>query len=182
MIKDTNIGLGAQNLHWEASGAYTGEISAGMVKEFCDYVIIGHSERRQYFGETDETVNKKTKAAQAAQLLPIVCVGETLAENEAGKTKEIVTRQLRGGLARWSSLIPPNWSSPTNLSGLSAPPRGHCPGCPDVCALIAAELVSIFGKEMPMPSAFCTAVRHRANAAELFAMPDIDGGLVAAPA
>jgi triosephosphate isomerase (TIM) len=180
LIKDTNIGLGAQNMHWEASGAFTGEISASMVKEFCDYVIIGHSERRQYFGETDETVNKKTKAAQAAKLLPIVCVGETLAENEAGKTKEIVTRQLRGGLEGFVITDPaklviayePVWAIGTGRAATAQDAQ-------NVCALIRAELVSIFGKEN------ADAIRilyggsvTGANAAELFAMPDIDGGLV----
>src|SRR5512146_347340 len=80
MLTGTEIGLGAQNLHWEASGAFTGELAPAMVKEFCQYVIIGHSERRQYFGETDASVNKKVKAALAIGLVPIVCIGETLAE------------------------------------------------------------------------------------------------------
>lgn len=94
MLKGTEIGLGAQNLHWEASGAFTGELSPSMVAEFCGYVIIGHSERRAYFAETDENVNKKTKAALGAGIVPIVCVGETLSENEAGKTGEVITRQV----------------------------------------------------------------------------------------
>ena len=99
MLAGTDVGLGAQNLHWEASGAYTGEVSPAMVKEFCQYVIIGHSERRTYFGESDLTVNKKLKAALAIGLIPIMCIGETLAENEGGKTGEVVTRQLREGLS-----------------------------------------------------------------------------------
>ncbi len=94
----TNIGVGAQNMHWENSGAFTGEIAPAMVKEFCQYVILGHSERRTYFGETDLTVNKKLKAALAVGLIPIVCIGETLTENESGKTAEVVTRQLRESL------------------------------------------------------------------------------------
>lgn len=180
MIKDTNIGLGAQNLHWEASGAYTGEISASMVKEFCDYVLIGHSERRLFFGETDVTVNKKTRAAQAAQILPIVCVGETLTENEAGKTKEIVIRQLRGGLteveisdpAKMVIAYEPVWAIGTGRAATAQDAQ-------NVCSLIRTELKSIFGAEN------ADAIRilyggsvTGANAAELFAMPDIDGGLV----
>ena len=84
LLEGTLIGVGAQNMHWEASGAFTGEVAAPMVAEFCKYVIIGHSERRTYFGETDTTVNLKVKAAFSHGLIPIMCVGETLAENEAG--------------------------------------------------------------------------------------------------
>jgi len=180
IIKDTNIGLGAQNMHWEASGAFTGEISASMVKEFCDYVIIGHSERRQYFGETDETVNKKTKAAQAAQLLPIVCIGETLEENEAGKTKEVVTRQLRGGLAGVEITDPaklvvayePVWAIGTGRAATAQ-------NAQDVCALIRTELKSLYGEKTSegIRILYGGSVTG-ANAAELFSMPDIDGGLV----
>src|SRR5450830_1547394 len=98
LLAGTDIGLGAQNIHWEAKGAYTGEVAGDMVAEFCKYVIIGHSERRTYFGETDETVNKKTAAARSSNLVPIVCVGETLAEYESGRTAEVVSRQIRAGL------------------------------------------------------------------------------------
>ena len=93
--KGSNIKVGAQNIHWAESGAFTGEISAAMLKETgIDYVIIGHSERRQYFGETDETVNKRIKAALAAGLIPIVCVGELLEEREGGKTEAVLDTQL----------------------------------------------------------------------------------------
>jgi len=99
LVVDSNIGLGAQNLYWEDKGAFTGEVSAPMLKDAgCQYVIIGHSERRKYFGETDETVNKKIKAALEEGLSPIVCVGETLEEREADKTIEVVKAQLAGGL------------------------------------------------------------------------------------
>src|SRR5215211_5864120 len=98
-LEDSGIGLGAQNMHWEEKGAFTGEVAPGMVKEFCDYVIIGHSERRTYFGETDETVNRKVSAAIKARLTPIVCVGETLDQYESGLTSEIVRRQIKVGLA-----------------------------------------------------------------------------------
>ena len=92
-LAGSNIALGAQNVHFAEKGAYTGEISAAMLKEYgVKYVIIGHSERRQYFGETDETVNKRTLAALAAGLTPIVCIGETLEEREGGKTEEVLDR------------------------------------------------------------------------------------------
>jgi triosephosphate isomerase (TIM) len=99
VIRDSRIGLGAQNLHWEEKGAFTGEISAPMLKSSnCKYVIIGHSERRQYFGENDETVNKKIKAAQAFGLIPIVCLGETLNQRETNETNQIITAQFENGL------------------------------------------------------------------------------------
>lgn len=98
VIKDSNIALGAQNMHWEESGAYTGEISADMLLDAgCEYVIVGHSERRTYFGETNETVNKRLKTALAKGLKPIMCIGETLDERESGKTKDKVKTQILGG-------------------------------------------------------------------------------------
>jgi triosephosphate isomerase len=99
MLKVSPVALGAQNVYWEEKGAYTGEVSPAMVAEFCQYVIIGHSERRAYFGETDETVNRRVKAALAHNLIPVVCVGETLAQNESGETNEVVARQISDGLA-----------------------------------------------------------------------------------
>jgi triosephosphate isomerase len=99
ILKDSSVKLGAQNLHYVVRGAYTGEISSLMLAGICEYVIIGHSERRQYFGDTNEVVNKKVQAALDAGLKPILCVGESLEENEAGKTEEIVTGQLKGCLA-----------------------------------------------------------------------------------
>lgn len=99
VISDTDIALGAQDLFWEKEGAYTGEVSPVMLKDCgCEFVIIGHSERRKYFFETDETVNKKTKAALGVGLKPIVCVGETLGEREADKTIEVIKKQLEAGL------------------------------------------------------------------------------------
>jgi triosephosphate isomerase len=98
-VRGTAIRIGAQNLHWEKEGAFTGETSGGMIAGAgCTHVIVGHSERRQYFGETDETVNKRTRAALAAGLTPIVCVGETLDEREAARTEEVLATQLRGGV------------------------------------------------------------------------------------
>lgn len=99
ILLESNIGLGAQNMHWEDAGAFTGEVSAPMLKDIgVEYVIIGHSERRQYFGETDATVNKRLKAALKHGLTPIVCVGENLAEREKGRTFEVLEKQCRGGL------------------------------------------------------------------------------------
>ncbi|MBC8496883.1 MAG: triose-phosphate isomerase, partial [Chloroflexi bacterium] len=99
LLEGTGVGLGAQNMYWEESGAYTGELAPNMVAELCGYVLIGHSERRGYFGETDETVNLKVKAALAHSLTPIVCIGESLEENQAGKTAEVISRQVCAGLA-----------------------------------------------------------------------------------
>jgi len=97
ILLDTNIGLGAQNLYWEDAGAFTGEVSAPLIKDTgAQYVIIGHSERRQYFGETNETINKKIKAALAHELTPIVCVGEVLSERESGKTNDVIRTQVHG--------------------------------------------------------------------------------------
>ena len=103
VIMDTNIKLGAQNIAWEKEGAYTGEISSIMLKDCgCKFAIIGHSERRKYFGESDETVNKRIKAALSGGLTPIVCVGETLEERESDLTIKVITRQLEGGLGNLS--------------------------------------------------------------------------------
>ncbi len=181
LIKDTGIGLGVQNIHWEAAGAFTGEISAKMAAELAGYAIIGHSERRTYFGETDETVNKKTLAALMAGLTPIVCVGETLAENEAGRTAEVVSRQVKLGLAGLKAeqmqdvviAYEPVWAIGT---GRAATPEGANAVHRDV---IRKLLVELFGQK--------TADEIRIlyggsvtgdNAAELFAQSDIDGGLV----
>jgi triosephosphate isomerase len=181
LLKDTGIGLGVQNLHWEAAGAFTGEISAKMAAELAGYAIIGHSERRTYFGETDETVNKKTLAALMAGLTPIVCVGETLAENEAGRTGEVVSRQVKLGLAGFKAeqmqdivvAYEPVWAIGT---GRAATPEGANAVHRDIIRKLLAEL---FGQK--------TADEVRIlyggsvtgdNAAELFAQSDIDGSLV----
>jgi triosephosphate isomerase len=103
LLEPTTVKLGAQNMYWEEKGAYTGEISPLMLEELCQYVILGHSERRQYFGETDDGVNKKIRAALAYNLIPIICVGENLAQNEAGETEAVVSGQIRGCLAGLSA-------------------------------------------------------------------------------
>jgi triosephosphate isomerase len=181
MLEGYGIGLGAQNMHWEEKGAFTGEVSPGMVKEFCKYVIIGHSERRAYFGETDETVNKKLHAAMKADLTPIVCVGETLAQYEAGSTSEVVRRQISAGLAGVDSAsaakivvaYEPVWAIGTGKasSGENANYVHQQVIRPALTELLGAENAQairiLYGGSV-------TA----ANAAEFFAYPDIDGALV----
>jgi len=184
LLEGTEIGLGAQNMHWEASGAFTGEVSPAMVAEFCHYVIIGHSERRTYFGETDETVNMKVRAALKHGLIPIVCVGETLQENEAGRTAAVVTHQMSDGLvgvglASTDGNVPlviayePVWAIGT---GRAATGEG---ANTVVREYIRSVLAEKFGPEV------AEAVRvlyggsvKSDNAAEFFAQPEIDGALV----
>jgi len=178
---DTPIQLGAQNLHWEASGAYTGETSPAMLVDLCRYVIIGHSERRAMFGETDESVNKKVKAALQAGLLPIMCVGETLEENKAGLTAEVVSRMVREGLKDLTAFqatdviiaYEPVWAIGT---GLAATPDGANAVHRDVIRPILREMFGqLVGNGMRI--LYGGSVTP-ANAAELFAQSDIDGGLV----
>jgi triosephosphate isomerase (TIM) len=185
MLEGTDIGLGAQNMHWELSGAYTGEIAPPMLAELCRYVILGHSERRTFFGETDESVNRKAQAALAHGLIPIVCVGETLAEYEAGRTAEVVSRQVRLGLAGLSGLSEPGsanslviayepvWAIGTGRASTAA---GASAVIRDV---IRGALAEMFGEGVAQ------AVRvlyggsvNAKNAAEYFADPEIDGALV----
>lgn len=181
LLEGTDIGLGAQNLYWETSGAFTGEISPPMVAELCQFVIIGHSERRAYFGETDSTVNKKVQTALLHGITPIVCVGETLEENEASRTEEVVTRQVRDGLARLdldegNSIViayEPVWAIGTGKAATAEGANGV------ISSMIRAVLAEIFG------ATFAEQVRvlyggsvNAANAAEFFDQPDIDGALV----
>lgn len=184
LLEGTDIGLGAQNVHWEKAGAYTGEIAPAMVAELARYVIIGHSERRAYFGETDETVNKKVQAALAYQLTPIICVGETLQENEAGRTGEVVTRQVRAALQgiRWAEAgeqppfviaYEPVWAIGT---GRAATAEGAARVIADFVRPVVAEVCG---------AGWAEAVRvlyggsvTGANAGEFFAQKEIDGALV----
>ncbi|MEJ2597300.1 MAG: triose-phosphate isomerase [Anaerolineales bacterium] len=185
LLEGTDIGLGAQNMHWEESGAFTGEISPLMVSEFCQYVILGHSERRTYFGETDATVNRKLQAALAHSLKPILCVGETLEENEAGRTTEVVTRQLRQGLAGISlgsngpldgSLViayEPIWAIGT---GRASSAEGANSVHAEVIRPVLAEL---FGQDLSQAIRILYGGSVKAhNAADFFQQPDIDGALV----
>jgi triosephosphate isomerase len=181
MLAGTEIGLGAQNLHWEESGAFTGEVSPQMVKEFCKYVIIGHSERRAYFGETDETVNLKTKAAVAAGLTPIVCVGETLEENESGQTESVVSRQVKMGLDgiskdSASSLVvayEPVWAIGTGKAASAQQANDIIGG------VVRRNLSAAFGSEVAdqIRILYGGSVKG-SNAGEFFSQPDVDGGLI----
>ena len=181
LAKGTPISVGAQDLFWEVKGAFTGEVSPAMVKEICEYVILGHSERRQFFGETDETVNKKMHAALAHQLKPIVCVGENLAQNEAGQTQAIVGAQVRAefnGLSKEQArgvviAYEPIWAIGTGKAATGA-------GANAVIGLtIRGALANLYDE------ATAQAVRvqyggsvNAKNVAEFFAQPEIDGALV----
>lgn len=178
-LKGSNIALGAQNVHFAKKGAYTGEISADMLKEYgVKYVIIGHSERRQYFGETDETVNKRTLAALEAGLVPIVCIGETLEERETGKTESVLDRQIELGMkgiddiSRIVVAYEPVWAIGTGKTATAEQANAtigyirkklastFCPKC--------AEKVRIqYGGSM-----------NAGNCKQLMAMSEIDGGLI----
>ena len=183
LLEGSDIGLGAQNMHWEEFGAFTGEIAPPMVAELCQYVILGHSERRAYFGETDATVNRKVGAALAHNLTPIVCVGETLEENEADRTAEVVSRQVRAGLAGISlgsgDEIPlviayePIWAIGT---GRAATAEGANAVLGDVIRPALAELFGELISQM-IRILYGGSVKGN-NAAEFFQQPEIDGALV----
>ena len=181
VIAGTNIKLGAQNLNWEVQGAFTGEISAAMLKEVgCEYVIIGHSERRQYFAETDENVNRKIKAAFAAGLTPIVCVGESLSEREAGITSTVVSRQVKIGLAGFTpeeakSIIvayEPIWAIGTGRTASSEDANA-------MCSFIRLTLTGMYGTSVAdsMRIQYGGSVKPD-NINELMTTSDIDGALV----
>ncbi len=180
-VKGSNIKVGAQNVHFMESGAYTGELAGNMLKEIgVEYVIIGHSERRQYFGETDETVNLRTKAAIKAGLTPIVCVGESLIEREQGITAETVCRQTKIAFLEISAedaknvviAYEPVWAIGTGKTATADQ-------ADEVCGIIRDTMKELYGAEV------AGAVRiqyggsmNAGNAAELLAKPNIDGGLI----
>jgi len=180
-IKGTKIALGAENVHYEESGAYTGEISAEMLTD-CDvkYVIAGHSERRQYFAETNETVNKKVKKIIEHNMTPIMCCGESLQQREDGITIEHIRIQIKKGLAAIDKAdaekvviaYEPVWAIGTGKTATSAQAQ-------EVCMAIRNVLCELYGKDSAekMRILYGGSVNAK-NAAELFAMPDIDGGLV----
>jgi len=181
LLEGTSIGLGAQNMHWEASGAYTGEIAPAMLAEFCKYVIIGHSERRAYFGETDEIVNRKIKAARKMGLVPILCVGETLTENESGITSEVVSRQVNKaleGIAEGdaSSLViayEPVWAIGTGRAATAAGANAV------IAEVIRGELSRLYDDKLAQQIRVLYGGSVKStNAAEFFRQADIDGALV----
>ena len=177
----TNIKIGAQNMHYAENGAYTGEVSPQMLKSIgVEYVIIGHSERRQYYNETDETVNKKVKAAYEVGLKPIVCVGESLEEREAGKTESIITNQTRLALEGLSDAdveatiiaYEPIWAIGTGKTASSEDANNSIKA-------IRAEIARIYGNDVAekVIIQYGGSVKS-SNAKELFTTTDIDGGLV----
>ncbi|GAB6179485.1 triose-phosphate isomerase [Desulfotomaculum defluvii] len=181
VLKGSNIALGAQNMHWETQGAFTGEISPAMLKELgVKYVILGHSERRQFFGETDQGVNRKVKAALEFGLVPIVCVGETLEQREAGTTEAIVSQQTQGALEGLSAeqvaglviAYEPVWAIGTGRTASDEDAQ-------QVNQTIRKVIAQMFG------GAVAEAIRIQyggsvkpSNARGLMSQPDIDGGLV----
>lgn len=174
------LALGAQNMHWEKDGAFTGEVSTAMLVELgCSYVILGHSERRTLFGETDATVNRKTRVALAAGLKPIVCVGETLDQRQSGKTNDVITEQVLGSLAEQGPSLDkiviayePVWAIGTGLTASPAQAQ-------EVHALIRKLLARLGGAEAAQRVLIQYGGSMKPdNAKELLSQPDIDGGLI----
>ncbi len=177
--KGSRIKIGAENVHWAEKGAFTGEISVNMLKEYgVKYVIVGHSERRQYFGETDETVNKRTLAALAGGLTPIVCVGETLEERESGKTNAVLDRQLEEGLKGVEDLTKlviayePVWAIGTGRTATDEQAE-------ETIGYIRKKLSKLFSrKEANRVRIQYGGSMNAKNCKGLMAQPDIDGGLI----
>jgi triosephosphate isomerase len=180
-LAGADIGLGAQNMHWEEKGAFTGELAPNMVKEFCAYVIIGHSERRAYFDETDEHVNRKLRAAMKIGLIPIVCVGETLDQYESGRTGEVVSRQIKLGFADVDSAsasrvvvaYEPVWAIGTGKASSGENANGV------VKQVIRHALSEVFSEKVAQSIRVLYGGSVTAsNASEFFSQPEIDGALV----
>jgi triosephosphate isomerase len=177
LIKGSSIKLGAQNLYFEEKGAYTGEISPLMLAELCDFVIVGHSERRQYFNETIEVVDKKVKAALEIGLKPILCIGETLEENEAGKTEEVLTKQLSSPSARlyFGGLIlayEPIWAIGTGRAATGRQAN-------DTIGFIRRHISQQYGKDIAQQVRILYGGSVTAgNIAEFVNQPEVDGALV----
>jgi len=181
VIAGSNLALGAQNVHWKKSGAFTGELSGDMLTACgVQYAIIGHSERRQYFGETDETVNMRLKAALEAGLKPIVCVGEMLSDRESGVTEKVVKGQVEGALKGFSAAelatltiaYEPVWAIGTGKT--ATPDQAQ-----EVHAMIRKLLAQMFGADMANACRIQYGGSVNAkNAKELLSQPDIDGALV----
>ena len=178
VVRGTAIKVGAQDVFWEEKGAYTGEISVGMLRDFCSHVIIGHSERRQYFGETDDTVRRKLQAVVASGMIPIVCVGETGDQRNAGRTQDVLKTQVHGALQGLT--LPPTiviayepvWAIGTGVAATAQDAN-------DAIGFIRGELASLQG------ASTADSVRilyggsvSPSNVAELLAQPEVDGGLV----
>jgi triosephosphate isomerase len=180
-LQATHVGVGAQNMYYEENGAYTGECAPNMLTPYCQYVILGHSERRAYFGETDEGVNKKVKAALAYGLTPIVCVGESLEQNEAGKTHSFVSRQVKGAFAGLTAdqasqciiAYEPIWAIGTGKSA-NAAQAGSIIGL-----TVRGTVADIFDEAtaQKVRMQYGGSVNEK-NIAEYMAHPDIDGALV----
>ena len=181
VLKGSNVKVGAQDMYWETSGAFTGEVSGEMLKEAgAEYVIIGHSERRQYFGETNETVNKKLKKAHSIGLKPIVCIGETLADRESGATEAVVEKQVREGFVGLTAeemkgtivAYEPVWAIGTGKTATAEQAEA-------VHAFVRSLISQIWDKE----TADAVVIQYGGsmkpeNVASLLAQPDIDGGLI----
>ena len=181
VLTGSNVGLGAQNLYWAEQGAFTGEVSPVMLQELCSYVIIGHSERRQYFGETDEGVNKKIKAALAYSLIPIVCVGENLAQNEAGETASFVGGQVKAAFDGLSGqeaagvivAYEPIWAIGTGKNADPATANSI------IGLSIRGALAELYGEDVAQQIRVQYGGSVKPDNVDSFmAQPDIDGALV----
>src|SRR5690606_17241543 len=177
VVAGSHVGLGAQDVYWEPKGAFTGEVSVPMLEDYCRYVLIGHSERRQYFGETDQTVRQKLAAVLNSKLDPIVCVGELLEERRSGQTEAVLARQVREGLSgvelspRVTIAYEPVWAIGT---GETATPEV----AQEACAFIREELRKLCGDVADAIRIQYGGSVNAENAADLLAQPDIDGALV----